>query len=178
MRISDLEASEIEGFSGSPDKIDLIERGGFQAVQALSESRISTIATLVSSGLKENESSLLRKKRLLRILGQIDDDELAVLTAYGMNYANRAPEYFDRINRPDPPHLAAAKELIEQNKLYDAGITNLLSLELLRKRYRIDRGAEVPKFDKIKGEFVGHIEISYLGRMLLRQIGVELPFED
>ncbi len=69
-----------------PESIDLIEEGGFQAARATTDERIDRIATLVANGLTDREADMIRRKRLARLLGRIDDDELVLLEAYGQSY--------------------------------------------------------------------------------------------
>jgi hypothetical protein len=67
--------------------------------------------------------------------------------------------------------------IIDAGKLYDAGRDHLLRLGLLRKNYPRPRRGEQPEFDAQNGDFKHNVEISYLGRMLLRAIGQAPPFD-
>ena len=177
-RLSHLEHSMLASALSNPVKIDLIESGGIQAARALTDKRIDQIAEVVSKGIEQSESDLIRRKRLLAILGEIDDDEVAILNAFGQSYGTGDYSAWDDINRPEPPHLQADESLLNENALYEAGVSRLLRLGLVEKKYRIERGSDLPKFDKHQGEFVGNNEISYLGRMLLREIGIHVPYDD
>jgi hypothetical protein len=161
----------------NPEKIDLIESGGYQSVRATSQKRIEHIAEVVTHGLSSDDADIIRRKRLLALLGEIDDDEVAILSAYGQSYAGMNPQAWESIDRPDPPHLQAGREVIEANKLYDLGVERLLRLNLLERRLNIKKG-QIPEFDNRTGMPKGSMQISYLGRMLLRSMGIEVPFED
>ena len=177
-RIQAMETEAAKAALSHPEKIDLIEAGGYQAIRATSQRRIAEIAEVVANGLKSEESDIIRRKRLLTLLGEIDDDEAAILAAYGQSYGTGNRAGWDNIDRPDPPHLGSGKELIDQNQLYDLGKDHLIRLNLLKRRYGNVKKGEYPEFDHKTGTFKGSIEISYLGRMLLREMNVELPFED
>lgn len=177
-RIGAMEAAAASAALANPEKIDLIERGGFQAARATSQERIAQIVEVVAHGLEADEAEIIRRKRLMELLGEVDDDEVAVLTAYGRSYAGGDRSAFDAIHRPGPPVMSASREVIEQNKLYDLGIDRLLRMGLLERRFGNIKKGEVPEFDSKTGGFKGTVQVSFLGRMLLREMGVQLPFED
>lgn len=175
-RIETLEAKPAEVFA-DPEKVDLIEEGAWQATRATSEDRIERIATLVASQLEAGEVEAIRLKRLAHMLRQIDDDELVLLNAYGQSYgANQAA--WEAVNRPEPAALGSSAAVIDNEKLYEAGRDNLLRLGLLQKKYKSVPRGQTPEFDSQKGDFQHSVQISYLGRMLLRYIGLPSPFDD
>lgn len=177
-RIAAMEEANAKAALANPEKIDLIERGGFQAARATSPERIGQIVEVVARGLAADDAEVIRRKRLMELLGEIDDDEAAILTAYGRSYAGGDRNAFESISRPDPPHLGAGSALIEQNQLYELGKDHLLRLGLLEQNYGNVKKGQLPEFDAKAGGFKGRIQISYLGRMLLREMGIGLPFED
>lgn len=176
-RVDDLAKEVRDGLASNTEKIDLIEEGGFQSARATSQARIDQIVEAVSRGLSEDDADVIRRKRLLRILGELDDDEINLLNAYGRSYAGGDRQAFEKVNRPDPPHLQASSSIVEQNQLYEAGKAHLVRLELLKKNYGNVKKGQTPEFDPRKGDFKHNLEVSYLGRMLLREIGMETPFD-
>lgn len=177
-RIAAMEEANAKAALANPEKIDLIERGGFQAARATSPERIGQIVEVVARGLAADDAEVIRRKRLMELLGEIDDDEAAILTAYGRSYAGGDRNAFESISRPDPPHLGAGSALIEQNQLYELGKDHLLRMGLLEQNYGNVKKGQLPEFDAKVGGFKGRIQISYLGRMLMREMGIGLPFED
>ena len=141
------------------------------------QERIDQIVEAVSRGLSEDDATVIRRKRILLILGELDNDEINVLNAYGRSYGGADREAFDRVNRPDPPHLRSSSSVIDQNQLYDLGKRRLIRLGLLKKNYGNIKKGEIPVFDAREGDFKHRLEVSYLGRMLLREIGMETPFD-
>lgn len=176
-RVDNLTEEVRNGLASKPEKIDLIEEGGFQSARATSHERIDQIVEAVSRGLSEKDADVVRRKRLLLILGELDDDEVNLLNAYGRSYAGADRRAFEKVHRPDPPHLGSPPSVIDQNQLYDAGKNHLVRLGLLKKNYGNVKKGEVPEFDTRKGDFKHNLEVSQLGRMLLREIGMETPFD-
>jgi hypothetical protein len=176
-RVDALDADVRATLANSPEKLDLIEEGGVQASRATSAARIEQIVEAVSRGLDEDESDLVRRKRLLRLVGELDDDEVNLLNAYGRSFGGGDRQAFERVNQPDPLHLQSSMEARDENVLYDAGRAHLLRLGLLKKNYgSLKRGA-TPEFDPNSGDFKHRLEVSTLGRMMLREIGLETPFD-
>lgn len=177
-RLDALEDQQQRDILSRPDKIDFVEEGGRQAARALSNERISYITEAVFNGLTSEEADAIRRKRLLNLLGQIDDDELQILNAYGQSYGGSGEEAWDKVNRPGPAHLGSSVPEVDDEKLFEAGKANLLRLGLLQKHFPFVKRGELPEFDSHKGDFRHHLEISYLGRMLLREIGLPTPFDE
>ena len=79
------------------------------------------------------------------------------------------------MNRPEPAHLGSSQTQLDKAQLYEAGKSRLLRLGLLQRNYGHVKRGEYPPFDARSGGFKSRIEISYLGRMLLREAGIDLP---
>jgi len=177
-RVSAMEDSALKTALEHPEKIDLIERGGFQAAHATTQERISNIVEIVSRGLEGDEAETIRRKRLLEIFAQIDEDQVTILTAYGRSYGGGDRNAWDTVSRPQPPTLGSGRAVIEQNQLYDLGKEHLLRLGLLKRNFGTVKKGQIPEFDTKTGAFKSRVEVSYLGKMLLREMGIELPFSD
>lgn len=177
MKIESMEDDVKNDIARNSEKISLIEEGGFQSAKAISEKRIKFIVEAVSKGLTENDSDILRRKRLLVTLGNLDDDEINLLNAYGRAYGGGDRDAFKNINRPDPVHLQSSLIDFDQKHLFDLGQQRLTQLGLLKKDYGHLKKGEIPDFNPRDGDFKHRLEISYLGRMLLREIGMETPFD-
>jgi hypothetical protein len=176
-RLEVIEAKRQRELLSRPDKVDFVEEGAWQAARAISDERTTYIAEAVFKGLTSEEADVIRRKRLLKLLGELDDDELTLLNAYGQSYGGSAEGAWEKTNRPDPAHMGSSVEQIDQEKLFEAGRGNLLRLGLLNKRFPSVRRGEQPEFDIHKGDFKHRLEVSYLGRMLLREIGLPSPID-
>lgn len=173
----DRQEASIEQLLKDKERADLIEEGAYQAARATTDERIRAIASLVANGIDPDDAAIVRKKRLARLLAAIDDDELMILNAYGQSYGGNAREAWDAISMPDPAHLRQDLAGLDAAKLYDAGKNHLLRLGLLQKRYRKPTRGQEPKFDPRKGDFEHTLEVSYLGRLLLRFIDKPSPID-
>lgn len=162
-----------------PENADLVEEGAYQAARATTARRIEQIATLVANGLAADEADTIRRKRLARLLGELDEDELVLLGAYGSSYeqSGEAGDPFAAVRRPEPTHMQTKPAESEADRLFEAGREHLLTLGLLRKNYRDPPRGEAPAFDARKGAFAHTVEISYLGRLLLRYVGQPLALD-
>ena len=127
-------------------------------------------------GLESDETNIIRRKRLLGLFAEIDDDEFLLLNAYGQSYGGLDASVWSTIDRPSPAHLGSSAEQLDETKLYDLGKQNLLRLGLLQRKFDNVKRGEYPPFDAREGGFKSRIEISHLGRMLLREAGIDLPF--
>ncbi|MFG6159645.1 hypothetical protein ACGTNG_12635 [Halomonas sp. 1390] len=179
LRVDAMDEQVKKEIARSPNKIDLVEEGGHQAARAISRNRIEMIVSAVERGLTEDEAEVLRRKRLLKLLGELDDDELALLNAYGQSYGGGAGEDnpFENVNMPHPPNLSSGPEEIDKYQLFQAGRDSLLRLKLLRKNYGNVKKGQLPEFDPREGDFKSRVEVSQLGRMLLKEIGMPSPFD-
>lgn len=177
-RIEGLEAEVRDRLAGSREKIDLIEEGGYQAARALSPERIAQITEAVARGLGEDDADVIRRRRLLVILGELDDDEVALLNAYGRSYGGADRGAFERISKPERAHLQSSVGVRENDRLYKVGKEHLLRLDLLKRNYGTVKKGQLPEFDAKQGDFKHTVEISYLGRLLLKEIGMATPFDE
>jgi hypothetical protein len=177
-RVERLDAEARRGLASNAEKIDLIEEGGYQAARATSRERIGRIVEAVGRGLSERDTDIVRRKRLLIILGELDDDELNLLNAYGRWYGGRDRQAFEAVNRPNPIHMKSEREDIERNHLYELGQAHLLRLGLLEKNYGYVKKGQLPEFDASSGDFKHTVEISGLGRMLLKEVGLPIAIDN
>ena len=174
-RLTTLEHERVKNILSDPKAIDLIESGGYLAARAVTTERLSRITELVFRGLEADEVGEIRRKRLLGLFGEIDDDEFLLLNAYGQSYGGDGSEAWDAVDRPEPAYLGSPRALVDREQLYEAGMKHLLRLDLLERKYDHVKRGEYPPFDAQSGGFKSRIEISYLGRMLLRETGIDLP---
>jgi hypothetical protein len=127
-RLDGLEKHEKDEILSRPDKLDFVEEGAWQAARALSDQRIGYIAEAVYQGLSSEEADVIRRKRLLKLLGEIDDDEVQLLNAYGQSYGGSGDDAWDKVNRPDPAHMESSIEEVDREKLFEAGSGRLCRL--------------------------------------------------
>jgi hypothetical protein len=174
-RLASIEDARKQELLEDPAKQDLIVMGGNQAARALSNERLEYIAEAVANGIDSEATKTARKNRLLGLLGELDDDQLAILHAYGVSYGTGNADGWAKVDRPSPAHLGSPVAKVDESRLYEAGKDHLLRLGLLERKFSSVKKGQIPEFDTQAGTFKGRISLSYLGRMLLREIG--LPTE-
>lgn len=177
-RIETLEQDKIQAVTNDPERIDLIETGGLLAAKATTDERIQRIVSLVFRGLSMDDANIIRRKRFAALLGEVDDDEIQILNAYGQSYGVSGSDAWDSVNQPYPIHMQSSRQEMETEKLFELGREHLLRLGLIERKFSNTRKGEYPEFDPKTGGFKGRLEISFLGRMFLRELGIELPFKD
>lgn len=172
-RIDVLSAEIKASIASNAERIALIEEGGYQAARATSPERIAQIVEAVSRGLEADDVDAIRRRRLLMMLGELDDDELALLEAYGAAHGFSGSNPFEKIQRPPPDVIGAPRDVLDQNQLFKAGRDHLLRLGLLKKQHPFVKKGQLPEFDTNSGDFKHSLRISSLGRILLRTVGLE-----
>lgn len=175
-RVLTLEEEHVTRLLSDKEGIDLIESGAHLAVRATTSERIARIAEIVFRGLSAEETNFIRRKRLLGLFGDIDDDEFMLLKAYGESGGRLGSDAWEAIDRPPPAVLGSSRRQIDEENLFEIGNQNLLRLGLLERKFGQVRRGEYPEFDPRSGGFKSHIGISYLGRMLLREVGIDLGY--
>ena len=113
---------------------------------------------------------------MLGLFGEIDDDEFFLLSAYGNSHGGFGAQTWEAIDQPQPAHLGSSRDELDDAELYELGSQHLMRLGLLQRNFGQVKRGEYPPFDAKAGGFKSRIEISYLGRMLLREAGIDLPF--
>lgn len=154
--------------------IDLFEDGAIQSARALSTERLDYISSLVAVGISGSEKERIESKRLLRLLGELDDDQIIITSSYLRK--NQNSEFRDShsdLLDPITAHLQSSQEELDQSNIYELTRSQLQQLNLLRHRFRRPKKGEFPEFDDKTGMMkASGREITPLGRLLLRQIGL------
>lgn len=81
-KVADLEQQLVEERLKTPAGVDLLEDGFLQAARALSDERLEYIANILRSGITEEQARMGEMKRLMWLLGQLDDAEIILLIWY------------------------------------------------------------------------------------------------
>ena len=167
----------MESILTDKENIDLIETGGSMAARATTHKRIARIAEIVSRGLTSKETAAIRRKRLLVMFGEIDDDEFLLLKKYydvgPAILGERDASGLGATAYDEPSSQGASEEGIDKSTLYEAGKQHLLQLGLIERRYPDVEKGEYPPYDPEWGGFHHIVMISQLGVLLLREAGVK-----
>ena len=137
--------------------VDLMEDGFLQAARALSEERIEHIASLLKNSLTSEDLERNAYKRLLFILGEINDVEVIILMAYSMHGVEQ--QDFWKKHRDiiigESLRFPTSQEKVDQDAIHKTYRANLVRLDLLEIK------AQQPSQS---------YEITSLGSLLLRSI--------
>jgi hypothetical protein len=122
----------------APDNVDLFEDGARQAVRALSDDRKAYIARLVATGISGNETTRLQSKRLLALLGEVDDDQIVVLTSYLHRHHGDEAFYqkHSAVLHPVVAAIGASQEQLDKSTVHQLARQQLVRLGLLRQHFR------------------------------------------
>jgi len=173
-RVKELDRERIEKEFRKPEFIDLLEDGFYQAARALSEERLEYIANLVANGISKEDAEYIRFKKVLSILGSLNDIEVLFLIMYGrLEIGDHT--FMDRhkdVLSPRAATLGFSEEELEAAFIQDSYKARLVELGLLRPRFTRPRKGELPQFDDKTGMLkASGYELTPLGRMLLKYIG-------
>lgn len=148
------------------ESINLIEDGAYLAARSISERRLAFIAHCVAEGVSSTQQNIMREKKILGIIGDLDDDDILLLDA--MASADR--EKLDRI-RPTPATVGCSDETAEAFFLWEQSFGKLESFSLLSFRPTINRELGYPEHDAF-GNRKGYHITTRLGYLVLQRIGL------
>ena len=156
-KIEPEEKAKVEAKMLEEKSIDLMEDGFLQAARALSEERIEHIASLLKNSLTNEDLEQSAYKRLLFLLGEINDVEVIILMAYSMHGVEQ--QDFSEKHRDilfgEPLRFPTSREKVDQDAIHKTYRANLVRLDLLES--------------KTQGPSQSY-EMTSLGRLLLRSI--------
>jgi len=153
--------------------IDLFEDGLYQVVRALSDERKEYIAAILKNGLSQDKLNYIQQKKLLNILGQLNDVEIIWLQFY----AFRSNEFFEKhqnVLEPAINTLGAPQEEQDKHSIQESYKVHLVNLGLLKIRFKKPKKGELPEFDEKTGMIkASGYNSTPLGRLLLRNMDLE-----
>jgi hypothetical protein len=129
----------------------------------------------LASGLTKLHADVVYQQRLLRLLGDIDDDELVRLQIHflrenGQNEAANALS--EQHEKPPLAVIGSPREVVERSVLFKHGVSRLAAIGLLQPRYSrsggthtIDSSTGLPK--------ISGYNLSPLGRVLMTELNTD-----
>lgn len=165
----------------APEYVDLMEDGFWQAARALSEERKDYIASLLKNGLTDDELKYVEYKRLMSILGELNDIEILILKSKSMERGTREYKDFLETNKrllvlPLLTVAESTQEKRDKETIHKTHELHLINLGLLKARFRTRRSGTLPDFDQETGMIKAEgYSITMLGRLLLRSIDQAAP---
>jgi hypothetical protein len=158
-----------------PESIELFEEGAIQSAHALSDQRREHIARLVAQGMTGDEKQKIEAKRLLNLLGQLEDDQIIILAshlqknktdfAFRRKHATLLAEHHSHINSSNDERAI--------NTISKLATDHLIMLGLLKGHFEEPKKGEMPSFDRSTGMLkIRSYFVSPLGRVLLNRLGL------
>ena len=175
-KIDEEERAKVEKRILEEKSVDLMEDGFLLAARALSEEQINHIASLLKNSLTDEDLEHLAYKRLLFLLGELNDIEVLILKSHSIGIAQQQEFRRKHQDALTPPivHLGSPQEVVDKGAIYDTHYANLVRLDLIKMRFRQPRRQELPEFDNRTGMMKAEgYAITPLGMLLLRSIDQE-----
>lgn len=178
-RLGKLEEETTKAKLRNPESIDILEDAFIQAARATTEERIEHIANVVANGLTSEEIDYAETKRMLWLLGQLNDSEIVILRsrlAITPQEAQDDSEFTQKhkeLLSPITLRSGMTKDQIEDAAIRSSYRQHLQDLGLTRPLFKKPSRGEQPEFDDKTGTLKSTgSEITRLGRMLLRYLNL------
>jgi hypothetical protein len=175
-KISRLEKSYLFSLLSDEEFVGILEEGIIQAAKSTSESRREYIASIIAKGISDKEVKFSETRRMLTILGDLNDSEIITLRYY-LVQTIQGDEEFREKNRdiviPPPVTLGSPQPEKDKAAILDNYREHLVSLGLLENEYDTDIRTGVMLTDnfthgpKIRGK-----NLTSMGRLFLRFVGL------
>lgn len=178
-KVAHMEKEYLERQLRDKHNTDLFEDACFQASRALGEERLEYIANALANSLTQEVVNYLSKKKLMWLLGELNDSEVIILTAYYYpQYTDEGKEFWKKhetvVKTPAITNTSSEKEF-EEATFKRSFRERLSQLELIKPRYKKTKRGEFPEFDQKTGRMkASGYEITRMGRTLVRFINAEL----
>lgn len=175
IKLRHLEADVLKQKMLTEEFTDLFEDAANQATRAISNDRREYLASLLKNGITGDALTHIDKKKMLSILGELNDAEVLILKCHTLigkrqaEFAGQHPSLF----LAQPATLRSGRDEIDRATVRETYTANLVRLGLLRNSYRTLRKGEVPEFDDRTGlpKSTGY-DVTALGRLLLWQLDI------
>lgn len=153
---------------------DLLEDGLIQASRAMTDERRGYIASLLKNSITHDELGHIEKKKLLALLGDLNDAEIIMLKFHSLSSAEHRSEFakrHDTIFAPVERHFGVPQENLDRGALQDSYRSKLMEVGLLTPIYKRQEKGKVPEFDVTTGRLkAASFRVTQLGDLLLRFI--------
>lgn len=174
IKLKDIEKVILETKIKTEEFTDLFEDALVQASRSLTDERREYIANFLKVSLTEDELNHLGEKKLLSLLGQINDSEIILLKFSSFYEGHLKERFFEEHQKVlETPYVSLQSNRTEWSKhtIHKSFKRNLIDLGLLEPVYKKIKKGEVPEFDEKTGSLkVSYTKTTGLGRVLLKYI--------
>jgi hypothetical protein len=172
-RVKYLEENVVRLKSRTQEFADLLEDGMVQASRAMTDERRGYIASLLKNSITNETLEHVEEKKLLALLGELNDAEVLMLKFYSLSSARRREfaETHQELFGPIDRSLDAPQENIDKGEFRDSYRNKLLEVSLLEPVYKRAEKGQTPEFDERTGRVKAtSFRPTGLGKLLLRYI--------
>jgi hypothetical protein len=133
-KVRDLDRGMLNERMKRPESVDLLEDGLHQASRALSPERREYIASMLKNGLSKDDLTHIEQKKLLSILGELNDAEILLLKFYSLfpNEKRKFAEQHQELFLPVSVHLGSPQGDLDKAALGKSYKNKLIQMGLLR----------------------------------------------
>jgi hypothetical protein len=153
---------------------DLLEDGLIQASRAMTDERRGYIASLLKNSITHDELSHVEKKKLLALLGEINDAEVIVLKLHSLSSQDDKSAFAKRhesVLAPIPRPFGVSQEILDKGAFQDSYRSKLMEVGLLTPVYKQQEKGKMPEFDDRTGRLKAtSFRVTALAGLLLRFI--------
>lgn len=173
-RLARIEGDKIMDTLKSSPAVSLAEDGFRAAALSASPARTVQIAELVANGIAADEVAANRQRHLLRILEELNEEEVIWLMSFSRDIEQTDPGFRERnaeVLAPARANLGADADTLDLEALQESYRAHLERLGLISAEVEVDPKTGTPVIQgngQLKKRYRG---TTHLGRMLLAQIG-------
>lgn len=174
-KIAHMEEDVLKAKMLTEEFTDLLEDAIPQAARSLSEERREYIASFLKNSLTSEELDHVHEKKLLSILGELNDAEIIFLRHNSLNaYEKQKEGFFEKhldILAPVKAVFGSPRHDLDKRAMRDSFQEKLIDEGLVRRKFVQPQPGSSPEMDQETGMLKSkYIVITQLGRALLRYI--------
>ncbi|MBE2166002.1 hypothetical protein IIQ43_15895 [Acinetobacter oleivorans] len=174
-KVQKIDSNLLENAKQNELIVDLIEEGFVQASRSLSNERREYIANVVANGISDEEKNYVDSKYVLRLLGELNDQEVIWLRFFLEPTINGDKEFRQKhqnVIEPVRTYIGVEDNILEKRDIQESYKSHLERLGLIKSKYRIDKKTGLPQFDQQGMPQISHRFITPLGKLMLKRIGL------
>ena len=161
-------------------RLNLVEEGLHHAVKPYSEERIEHIVSVVANGISGKKKEEAEASRMLRLLSELEDDQVIVLASYLDKNIHNESFYKAHANVLEQKidYIGGGIKRSDEFVMQKTAKQQLVRLELLQPIFKKLRKGEAPDLDPNTGTMkASGYKLTWLGSMFLHYLGLAEPGE-
>lgn len=172
-RLSYVEGDAVKLRIKDEEFTDLLDDALLQASRAMSPERRGYLAALLVNSITNEQLSHIEEKKLLSLLGELNDAEILTLKFYSLrsNEKRAFAALHEDLFKPIRRTFTSPQIDLDRAALHDSYRSKLIEVGLLDLDYKRTQKGELPEFDERTGRIQARgYKVTLLGKLLLRSI--------